>query len=401
LKRFILDSAGRIARHTPMTIRRAFGPAINPVLSRLLAEGSGLEVVTGSYRVRPLRPPAASGPRVLHVIGNFLTGGSSRLVVDLYERLGHRYVQHVVTQVLPTPAAYEGIPVTEIRERDSIEPVLACMRDFRPDLVHVHYWGDCDAPWYERAFEAAARIGCDVIENVNTPVEPRRGPPVTEFVYVSRYVQSTFGVGRPNERTIYPGSNFSIFRPAGFMSRPGTRVGMVYRLEPDKLDPTAIEPMIAAARLAAELRFLVVGGGTFLEEYRRRVGEAGFGERFEFTGYVDYDHLPRLYRDLAVFVAPVWKESFGQVSSFAMNMGIPVVGYDAGAIGEIIDDPTLLAPAGDSAALGRIIAELMRDARLRARIGRRNRERARRLFSVEAMVDEYDRLYASHLRGRA
>jgi len=77
------------------------------------------------------------------------------------------------------------------------------------------------------------------------------------------------------------------------------------------------------------------------------------------------------------------------------------VGYDAGAIGEIIDDPTLLAAAGDAAALGRIIAELMRDAKLRARIGRRNRERARKLFSVEAMVSEYDRLYASHLRGRA
>jgi glycosyltransferase involved in cell wall biosynthesis len=350
--------------------------------------------------VRPRHRPTEHGPRVLHVIGNFMTGGSSRLVVDLYERLCHRYVQAVIAQAVPEQPAYVGVPVEEIRDRSSSAPLLAKMRDFRPDLVHVHYWGDCDMPWYARAFEAARTVGCPVIENVNTPVAPFVAPEVREYVYVSDYVRKTFGAGAGPERTIYPGSDFQLFRPALLPLRPDGRVGMVYRLEPDKLNADSIQPMIEAAALDADLRFVVVGGGTFLEPYRARVAAAGFGARFEFPGYVPYDALKAYYREMAVFVAPVWNESFGQVSPFAMSMGLPVVGYDAGAIGEIVDDPALLAPPGDAKALGRIVAALMRDPVRRKRVGARNRRRATELFSVEAMVDAYDRLYQQVLPKR-
>jgi glycosyltransferase involved in cell wall biosynthesis len=395
LKSLVRQSAFRLAQRTPMPIRRLVGPLANALLSRLL---SGPAAATGAYHVRPHRKPAERGPRVLHVIGNFMTGGSSRLVVDLYEALGHRYVQRVVTQFIPPEPAYTGIPVTEIRQRDSHEPMLALLRDFKPDLVHVHYWGDCDTPWYETAFTAAKIAGCRVIENVNTPVAPFVSEQVREYVYVSDYVRRTFGAGdAAAQRTIYPGSDFGLFRPSLFAANAGTRVGMVYRLEPDKLNAEGIQPLIEAARLDGDLRFLVVGGGTFLEEYRTRVAAAALDSRFAFPGYVPYESLPRYYRELAVFVAPVWKESFGQVSPFAMNMGIPVVGYDVGAIGEIVDDRSLLAPPGDSAALARIIVGLMRDPARRRLIGSRNRARAQELFSVQAMVSAYERLYQAHL----
>jgi hypothetical protein len=35
----------------------------------------------------------------------------------------------------------------------------------------VHYWGECDDPWYRRVFTAAGKHRCIVVENVNTPVE--------------------------------------------------------------------------------------------------------------------------------------------------------------------------------------------------------------------------------------
>jgi len=398
VKSLVRQSAFRIAQRTPMPIRRLIGPVVNAFLGRLLSTPVN---TTGAYTVRPHRKPAERGPRVLHVIGNFMTGGSSRLVVDLYEALGHRYVQRVVTQFIPPEPAYIGIPVTEIRERDSHEPMLALIREFKPDLVHVHYWGDCDAPWYATAFSAAKAEGCPVIENVNTPVAPFTSEQVRQYVYVSDYVRTTFGTGNgAAECTIYPGSDFAMFRPPIFGGRPGTRIGMVYRLEPDKLNAEGIEPLIVAALLDPRLRFLVVGGGTFLEEYRARVRAAGVEERFEFTGYVPYESLPAHYRDLAIFVAPVWKESFGQVSSFAMNMGIPVVGYDVGGLGEIVNDPTLLAPPGESATLGRIIVGLSQDRARRRVFGKRNRRRAQELFTVQAMVAAYDRLYRAHLENR-
>ena len=130
---------------------------------------------------------------------------------------------------------------------------------------------------------------------------------------------------------------------------------MVYRLERDKLNEKAIEPFIEVVKRPPRTRALVVGGGGLLPEFAEAVSAAGFDHAFEFTGYVSYEELPDLYRRMAVFVAPVWKESFGQVSSFAMNMGVPVCGYDVGAIGEIVDDDALVARAGDAQALARVI----------------------------------------------
>jgi len=112
---------------------------------------------------------------------------------------------------------------------------------------------------------------------------------------------------------------------------------------------------------------------------------------------VPYLQLPTLYERMFVFVAPVWKESFGQVVPFAMSMGVPVVGYAVGALPEIIDDPSLLAPAADADQLASIILRLLDDPDARERIVQRNRRRAQDRFSVAAMIDAYAKLYRAVL----
>ena len=201
---------------------------------------------------------------------------------------------------------------------------------------------------------------------------------------------------------IHPGSDLDVFPPdEGSPGRGDDRecIGMVYRLERDKLDETSIDPFLEIARLRPSAEILVVGGGGLLQSFRTAVRRAGLDGRVTFTGYVAYDRLRSLYRKMSVFVAPVHRESFGQVSVFAMGCELPVAGYMVGALEEILGSTELLVPTGDSEGLARVVVELLSDPTKRADIGRANRARAQQLFSVETMIARYASLYSEALAG--
>jgi glycosyltransferase involved in cell wall biosynthesis/SAM-dependent methyltransferase len=347
------------------------------------------------YVVRMPVPERGDRARVVHVIANFMTGGSSRLVIDLIERLGSRYDQRVVTSYVPDPAAYVG-------PRVDVLPLGATERAFAQlmagaSLIHVHYWGEGDEPWYRKAFAAASGLACPVIENVNTPVAPFRSSRVARYVFVSDYVRKEFGHADDQEDVIYPGSDLPFFESGNRQADDGNTIGMVYRMERDKLDENAIDAFILAVGARPRTRAVIVGGGSLLPEFKRRVQVARLADRFTFTDYVAYVDLPALYAGMTLFVAPVWKESFGQVSIFAMAAGVPVVGYATGAIPEIVADPELVVPFGDSHALADLIVRLLDDPAGRKAISERNRKRAQAHYSVDAMVASYARLYGSLL----
>lgn len=347
---------------------------------------------TECYQARILAVPQDTRPRVVHVIGNFMTGGSSRLVVDLFEHLGHLYEQEVVTQYNPDLPNYTGISTHEVN-RHQTQKFVDYLHRFQPELVHIHYWGSVDKRWYAKMIDVVHAFGCKVVENINTPVAPYEDACISRYVYVSDYVKNTFGRPGGSNLTIYPGSNFNLFVREASRAVPDDCIGMVYRLNIDKLNKNSIDVFIKVALKRPQTKVIIVGGGPFLDPYKAMVKSHKVESSFNFTGFVHYEKLPALYAQMSLFVAPVWKESFGQVGPFAMSMGIPVVGYKVGALPEILDDNTLLAPPDDSDALAEVIVSLLDDRQRRQQIGQQNRELAHRLFSVEGMIRSYAKLY--------
>lgn len=359
---------------------------------------------SGDFRAYTARRPEARGaqrPRVLHAIGNFRTGGSARLVVDLIEGLGSEYEQKVLVREDPPVKGYEGIPIEIRPELSSARSLRRLFERFRPDIVHVHYLADYkrtdsddDYRWYIHVFDAAERAGVKVIENVNIPTVPYRSEAVERYVFVSEYVRHRFARDDDPVSVVYPGSDLDFFRPPPDGDRPENTIGLVYRLEPDKLNEASFDPLIEVLHRRSDARALVVGGGQLLPLYERKAAEAGVEDRVTFTGYVAYDDLPSWYAQMNVFVAPVHNESFGHVSVLAMGMELPVAGYDVGALGELLGEPTMLAPPGDSGALADIVSGLLDDPARSRELGAANRRRAEERYSVEAMVDAYRGLYA-------
>ena len=145
----------------------------------------------------------------------------------------------------------------------------------------------------------------------------------------------------------------------------------MYRLESDKLSRTAIDPLLRALRSRGAARGIVVGGGEHLRAFEEAAARAGVVDRVRFTRYMAYEDLRDLYARMAVFLAPVHSESFGQVSVFAMGMGLPVVGYDAGALKEILGRSDTLAAPGNACELAEIIVRMLDNPRLAEEIGGR------------------------------
>lgn len=378
--------------------KRQFLPSSNDQTSEsgtIDSVGDASTTVThpSPYRVQHPEPRSEDRVKVLHAIANFCLGGSSRLVVDLMENLGGDYAQRVLTRYIPEIPAYTNLDIQVISHPASSKPIRDVLLRCKPDFVHVHYWGDCDLDWYKLVFEACEQLAIPVLQNINTPVAPYQSKAIRHNVYVSEYVLKTFAPDVSQASVIHPGSDFDHFSCEDITSKPDDCIGMVYRLENDKLNQNSIDVFIEVARRRPSTRCLIVGDGELMQPFRQAVEKAGLTDNFEFPGYVKYDDLPRYYNRMTIFVAPVWKESFGQVTPFAMNMGIPVVGYAVGALPDIINNPTLTTGYGDSSGLAEIILDLLDDRERRLEIGRANQELTKRSYSVEAMVSEYKDIY--------
>ncbi|MBC6607160.1 glycosyltransferase family 4 protein [Hymenobacter sp. BT188] len=359
-----------------------------------------------SYQIKLKTPLSTHVPKILHVIPYFITGGSQQLVVDLIEGLSDQYVHEVVLLAKHSEQGYVGVTTHDCSTVRDPQDFTALLNTIKPNIVHVHYYGRYVElrggikwpyafwQWYHAIFQGTKAYGCPIIENCNIPFMPYFDAGITRYVYVSKYAQDTYGVRDMPNQVVYPGSNFSFFQRNGIQPDPDT-IGMVYRLDHDKLNERAIEPFIRTVEKRPTTKVLIVGGGEFLELFRNKVTTANLQSQFTFTGYVAYEKLVELYQKMAVFVAPVHSESFGQVTPFAMNMGIAVAAYNIGALEEMLVMPEVLAPGDDAEELSDIIVNLLNDSSKREKIGAFNASRAAELFTVETMVKAYREIYQS------
>ncbi|MFH1518025.1 MAG: glycosyltransferase, partial [Pseudomonadota bacterium] len=179
----------------------------------------------------------------------------------------------------------------------------------------------------------------------------------------------------------------------------------VGRLEPRKGIDTLLEavPLILAQH--PNVRFRIIGddslhipGGdiTYKQAFLADETTASCRQAITFEGRVDNDRLFDAYESCDIFVAPSRFESFGLIFLEAMRVGKPVIGCCSGGIPEIVADGDngFLTIPGNVRDLADAIAQLVKSASLRERMGRRSLEIFNERFTSNKMAEHNRKLIA-------
>lgn len=103
-----------------------------------------------------------------------------------------------------------------------------------------------------------------------------------------------------------------------------------------------------------------------------------------------------------IYIQPSLSESFGLAIAQAMDLGIPVIASRTGGIPELVDNNSgILVTPKNPEALSSAIIKLAQDEKLRNKMGLSARERIKKYFSLEIMINKTEKLYSETARNVA
>lgn len=165
----------------------------------------------------------------------------------------------------------------------------------------------------------------------------------------------------------------------------------VGRLAEEKSLPVLLRAFARALATRPDTRLLVIGDGPARGDLERQALDAGIAGAVKFTGSIPHARLMRenIPRAGQVFVTPSKTENQPVSILEAMAFGLPVVGADAKGIPEMVRDAWngLLFPPDDDAAMARAMLRLLEDDGLRAHCEKNARQLAAE-NSIESIVTQ-------------
>jgi glycosyltransferase involved in cell wall biosynthesis len=206
----------------------------------------------------------------------------------------------------------------------------------------------------------------------------------------------------PNGNDGRRGGHGSDAPPASVLEELGVKAGdyvlFVGRLVPENNAHVLVE---AFSGLDTRMRLIVVGDAPYAEDYQARLRATG-DERILFAGYRFGPAYRELLRGSALFVAPTEVGGTHPVIVEAMAAGACVVVNDHPPNVEALGDAGVSYPRGEGAeGLRRALAALLADPARMARCRAAAAERASRLYSWDAVTDDYERVAIRLAQGRA
>ena len=242
------------------------------------------------------------------------------------------------------------------------------------DLIHSHY--DFMALTYTRL------VSTPVLTTIHGFSSPRIMPVYEKYRdgYFVSISDSDRAPGLSYLATVYNGIDLSLYP---FQPSPGDDLVFLGRIHPDKGVHLAIE---VARRSGLPLRI----AGIIQDEayFREQVEPHLDGRQIRYVGSVGVTGKNELFaRARALLHLNTIPERFGLVLAEGNAAGVPVIAMDLGSCGEVVED-------GRTGFLVNTVTEAVQALKRLGEIDRTAcRERVQRRFSVDSMVEAYERVY--------
>jgi L-malate glycosyltransferase len=157
----------------------------------------------------------------------------------------------------------------------------------------------------------------------------------------------------------------------------------------------------AFASMVAEdpcIHLVMAGAGREQIAYTALVGALGLQTRVHFVGIVQGRYKVQLYRHCRFFVCPSRREPFATVNLEALAAGQPIVATAVGGNLEVVSEGGngFLVPPDDPEALATRMLTLLKDPALRATMGHRSSDLARR-YDWQVILPQYTAVFEEAL----
>lgn len=380
--------------------------------------------------------------RVVRVIGRLNIGGPAWHVILLAAGLDRaRFETTLVTGVVgpaegdlgwaapprgvhPVVIPEMGRAIHPARDLIALARLVGLFRRLRPTIVHTH---TAKAGTLGRL--AAMLTGVPirvhtfhghVLEGYFSPavargflaIERALARRTTRIVTVSPRLREDLlrmGIGRPERAEVVPlGLELERFRrppaaPTGLRTALGLAEGelllaIIGRLVPIKDHPMLFEALARLGTAGPAAHLLVVGDG---EERQRLLGLAerlGIAPRVHFLGW--RTDLESILPEVDMVVCASRNEGTPVSLIEAMAAGVAVCSTEVGGVADLVThgETGWLVPAGDPAAMGRAVLELLADPARRRRLAAAGQAAVLARHDVSRLVRRVTQLYEELLR---
>lgn len=354
---------------------------------------------------------------ILYLIKSAGRGGAETVVVALASargsraRVGSLRYGWMCERLCGADVAVEGIRYTRRSDLLLALRIARLIEKTKPDVVHCHCFTMNTAGALGAALAGVPSIGTvhGAIYDLDTRSR-RVGYRLAAMLHKRMVAVSRYLGAEMHQRTRMPKSKIEVIYngvPTPDATNDGANgirkelgldgsdfvVGSVGMFRPEKGHSDLVEAFAIAQKRVPGMKLLLVGDGRCRDELARRARELDLDGAVRIEGA--RSDVAQVLKAIDVFALPSHTEGLSIATIEAMSCGTPVVVTDCGGPTEIVNHEVtgLVVPPCDTQAMSEAIVRMAGDSTLRECLRSNGRARVRDSFSLERMLQSYDRLY--------